>query len=147
MHNPLPSPSRAMYGFALYILSAVVFGVYLVWAYVPSDWLRSVGIVYFPQKYWAVAAPIYFASLFLFVLALYVGYSLVLTPHLSSINTIQDKHSNPPLESPFGVRLRRSDGGAGPGGEEEPAAIPHIGDIPVHHVNTLLYRERLSAKS
>ena len=40
-------------------------------------------------RYWALVMPVYFAMVFVFLIALNVGISLVLTPDLSSMTTIQ----------------------------------------------------------
>ena len=49
-----------IYGFIGWIGTAVMFIVYLVWAFVPDATLRSFGISYYPNKYWAIAIPCYF---------------------------------------------------------------------------------------
>ncbi|KAF6773711.1 hypothetical protein AHF37_07663 [Paragonimus kellicotti] len=48
--NPGPLAERAMYGFIVYIVSYVCFGAYLVWAYLPHEWLHAIGITYLPHK-------------------------------------------------------------------------------------------------
>ncbi|EEH56380.1 uncharacterized protein MICPUCDRAFT_58925 [Micromonas pusilla CCMP1545] len=50
------SPTEA-YGFVGFILSGVAFALYLLWAYVPDDALRALGVACSPDKYWAVALP------------------------------------------------------------------------------------------
>ena len=72
-HNPSPTPERAVYGFILYILATAGFVLYLTWLFLPENILHSIGIGEFlPQKYWAVALPIYFSvAFFLFVFIVY----------------------------------------------------------------------------
>jgi len=64
-HNPSPTPERAVYGFILYCLATAAFGLYLIWLLLPEQVLAYIGIGYYlPQKYWAVALPIYFSVAF-----------------------------------------------------------------------------------
>jgi len=68
-HNPSPTPERAVYGFVLYLLATAGFGLYLIWLILPEDMLHAIGVgTFLPQKYWAVAIPIYLSvAFFLFV--------------------------------------------------------------------------------
>ena len=53
-------PIRAVYGFVSYLLSSAALTAYLVWLLVPQAYLEAAGLSeVFPQKYWAVAIPIY----------------------------------------------------------------------------------------
>lgn len=58
--TPNPHPSRAVYGFALFLCSWLVLPLYLLWAFVPTSWLEAIHITYVPAKYWAVAIPLLF---------------------------------------------------------------------------------------
>jgi len=94
-HSPAPTPSRAVYGFLLYLLGQVSLLLYLVWVLVPDHLLLQAGLDFLPQKYWAVAIPIYLSMLF-FVLVLIVYPSLgpILT-HTTGLQVVftPDKHS------------------------------------------------------
>ena len=49
-----------MYGFVSYLLSSAALAAYLVWLLLPQEYLEATGLAeIFPQKYWAVAVPIY----------------------------------------------------------------------------------------
>ena len=51
---------RAVYGFVSYLLSSAALAAYLVWLLLPQEYLEATGLAeIFPQKYWAVAVPIY----------------------------------------------------------------------------------------
>ena len=51
---------RAVYGFVSYLLSSAALAAYLVWLLLPQEYLEATGLAeVFPQKYWAVAIPIY----------------------------------------------------------------------------------------
>jgi len=94
-HSPAPTPSRAVYGFLLYLLGQGSLLLYLVWVLVPDHLLLQAGLDFLPQKYWAVAVPIYVSTLF-FVLVLIVYPSLgpILT-HTTGLQVVftPDQHS------------------------------------------------------
>ena len=50
-----------LYGFFSWNLSAVCFIIYNVWAFVPNSVLNDFGIYYIPDKYYAIAIPLWFA--------------------------------------------------------------------------------------
>eukprot|EP00878_Enallax_costatus_P041588 GHUV01048405.1.p1 GENE.GHUV01048405.1~~GHUV01048405.1.p1 ORF type:complete len:115 (+),score=35.64 GHUV01048405.1:159-503(+) len=60
--------SVEVYGFAGWILSAVAFALYCLWAFVPEPVLHSIGITYYPTKEWALIIPtlIIFSVLFVY---------------------------------------------------------------------------------
>jgi len=91
--NPSPTPERAVYGFILYILATSSFGLYLMWLFLPEDILNFIGIGEFlPQKYWAVALPIYFSvAFFLFVFIVYPSLGLLVTPKLKDVRNVTDE--------------------------------------------------------
>ena len=82
-----------LYGFFSWILSAIVFIVYIIWAFVPDHILSSYGIVYIPDKYYAIAAPLWVAVTMFFSLQLYVSLCMIYTPDIESYDTLQDKFS------------------------------------------------------
>jgi len=92
-HNPSPSPERAVYGFILYLLSTAGFILYLMWLFLPENVLNFIGIGEFlPQKYWAVALPIYFSvAFFLFVFIVYPSLGLLVTPKIKDVRNITDE--------------------------------------------------------
>uniref|UniRef100_A0A8I6XVT0 PIG-P domain-containing protein n=1 Tax=Hordeum vulgare subsp. vulgare TaxID=112509 RepID=A0A8I6XVT0_HORVV len=82
-----PKPSE-VYGFVGSITVVIATAVYLAWAYTPEPALRSLGITYYPTKYWALAVP----SLAMVAVALsliaYLGSNFVATPPPTSFSTI-----------------------------------------------------------
>ncbi len=71
-HTPSPQPARAIYGFALFLVSILIGIIYFIWALVPDSYLNAIGLYYLPDKYWAIAIPL---SIVLFG---FVGISLVI---------------------------------------------------------------------
>ncbi|KAI5564074.1 hypothetical protein BDE02_14G034900 [Populus trichocarpa] len=88
--------SSEVYGFLGSITTVVATVIFLVWAYVPETWLRTIGIFYYPNKYWALAGPIYAMLTILIALLFYVGLNSMSTPPPSSLNTIFDEFSKEP---------------------------------------------------
>ena len=90
-----------LYGFFSWNLSAIVFILYLIWAFVPDKVLNSFGIHYIPDKYYAIAFPLWFAVTIFTLLQLYVTICMYSTPNIESYDTLQDKHTilkNPIIE-------------------------------------------------
>lgn len=105
-HSPAPTPERAVYGFVLYLLSYSALGLYLAWAILPDHILAQMGLEFLPQKYWAVALPIYLSVVFVcFILVIYPSLGLLQTLAPSDVRNVQDGTSiyNPIKCSPGAV--------------------------------------------
>ncbi|KAK7094096.1 phosphatidylinositol N-acetylglucosaminyltransferase subunit P-like [Littorina saxatilis] len=124
-HRPSPTPERAIYGYVLYLASYIGLGLYLVWAYIPDSWLSAIGLTYWPQKYWAVALPVYLCVIILLFYLTYLGLIFINTTPLTSVNIITDSHANTQDPGPL-----------------PPDAIPPLRDLDIVEVNRLLYLDR-----
>lgn len=122
-HSPSQTAERAIYGFVLYLSSWVCLGLYIIWAYIPDKWLHAIGLTYWPQKYWAIAAPTYLCVLGVFCLVFYVARNFMITKPLNSCHTISDEFSR---FLPSGDHLHKD-------------SIPPISDIHISDVNDILY--------
>ncbi|KAJ1255145.1 hypothetical protein BS78_K284600 [Paspalum vaginatum] len=82
-HGPKPSE---VYGFVGSITTVIATAVYLAWAYTPEPVLRSLGITYYPSKYWALAVPSFVIVAVALSMAIYMGLNFVATlPQLRSV--------------------------------------------------------------
>lgn len=89
-----PAVYRAIYGFVLWLVSYLLFVVFLIWAYIPDEWLHQLGLTYWPQKYWAVAIPAYIVTGFLMVeFIFYPHLNVLLTPELSDSKIYTDEYA------------------------------------------------------
>lgn len=93
-HTPAPTPSRAVYGFVMYLGFKFLFIMYLLWAYVPHSWFEAIGITYLPKRYWALAIPVFLLTVFtVFAFFIYPSLGLCMTPNWDDLRTIQDLKS------------------------------------------------------
>ena len=91
--SPAPTPSRAVYGFVMWLLSHLCLLLYLLWALVPDFYLELAGLEFLPQKYWAVAVPIYLSvCFFCFVFVVYPCLGMLVTPHLEDLGQVTEGH-------------------------------------------------------
>ncbi|EEB07804.1 pig-P subunit [Schizosaccharomyces japonicus yFS275] len=88
-------PTYEYYGFVLYLVSLISFGLYIVWAMTPDWILKSLEIHYYLSRWWALAVPSWLVVLLVFI---YVSLNLhnteVLTRPLSSIECIVDQYAS-----------------------------------------------------
>ncbi|XP_064456953.1 phosphatidylinositol N-acetylglucosaminyltransferase subunit P-like [Ornithodoros turicata] len=92
--TPAPSPIRGIYGYVLYVSCWLGFLLYVIWAYLPSPWLEAVGVTYLPNKYWAIAVPLYvMTAVLVFGTCLYPGYIMLATAPLDSESVLTDRHA------------------------------------------------------
>ncbi|TPP58417.1 hypothetical protein FGIG_08513 [Fasciola gigantica] len=91
--HPGPQEERALYGFVMYISSFILFGIYLIFAFVPRDWLSMIGVTYLPHRHWAITFPIALTATGVGFLFCYTLCHFQLTQPLTSIYQIRDRLS------------------------------------------------------
>ncbi|XP_056009943.1 phosphatidylinositol N-acetylglucosaminyltransferase subunit P-like isoform X1 [Ostrea edulis] len=94
--TPSPVPDRATYGFVSYLLCYILFGIFLIWTYIPRTYLEGIGLTYWPSKFTAVSIPPFLCVLFLVYNILYEGLIFINTAPFQSLDTIsgQQGHVN-----------------------------------------------------
>jgi hypothetical protein len=84
-----------VYGFVGWIATFAAWLCYLLWSYLPEATLHEVGVSYYPNKYWALAAPAMLLCSVMSYGILYGILGLSLNPHLDSYETLGDGYSKP----------------------------------------------------
>ncbi|KAJ0259527.1 Phosphatidylinositol N-acetylglucosaminyltransferase [Hirschfeldia incana] len=101
-----PKPYE-VYGFVGSISTVVATVIFLIWAYVQDKLLESIGIGYYPSRYWVLAMPTYLMVTLVLALAFYIGLNFTATPHPTSLNTLFDEYSREPGE--FAPQMEEGD--------------------------------------
>ncbi|CAG9319223.1 GPI19 [Blepharisma stoltei] len=111
-----------IYGFIGWIATFIAFILFLIWSFLPDSTLKSIGINYYPSKYWALAVPSYIIMLVIFVQIIYQGVNMICAEPHDSFNTLEDSCTRRIVNE-----------------NKEFQGIPDISDIPVSVVNRVLY--------
>ncbi|XP_042044870.1 phosphatidylinositol N-acetylglucosaminyltransferase subunit P-like isoform X2 [Salvia splendens] len=115
-----------VYGFVGSITTVVFTVIFIVWAYVPDHWLHSIGIYYYPSRYWALAVPTYVMVTIVLAITFYIGMNFMATPPPTSLNIMFDEFSR---EMVSNVPLVDDD--------EQP--IEPISDIGINRINKIMF--------
>ncbi|KAF9584836.1 hypothetical protein BGW38_004990 [Lunasporangiospora selenospora] len=120
------TPTYEYYGFVLYLVSGITYVMYLGWAYLPKEILDSMGITYYPSKYWSLALPIWLFVLVIYLYVAFFAFNLYNTEPLDSFLTITDEHANA-FHTNSASTLTDD-------------FVPDLMDIPIGMVNACLYQ-------
>ena len=85
-------PTYEYYGFVLYILANFSAAVYIIWALAPKELLESVGIYYYPSRWWSVVVPSWLVVAVVYVFVALAALNLgVLTKELGVVEAVVDE--------------------------------------------------------
>ncbi|KAL7094474.1 hypothetical protein ACP275_11G105600 [Erythranthe tilingii] len=119
-----------VYGFVGSITTVVSTVVFIIWAYIPDRWLHSVGIYYYPSRYWALAMPTYLMVIIVVAVGFYIGMNFMATPPPTSLNSIFDEFSREPVS---GISTTDDD--------DDDQPIEPISDIGISHINEIMFNK------
>ncbi|KAL8951775.1 MAG: hypothetical protein Q9222_002266 [Ikaeria aurantiellina] len=88
-------PTYEYYGFVLYLMSSMVFAMYILWSYLPSHFLHQLGIHYYPDRWWSLAIPSFLVMTLVYIYVALAAYNTeYLTLPMNSIENIVDETAN-----------------------------------------------------
>lgn len=116
-----------VYGFVGSISTVVATVLFFAWAYLPESWLYSMGVTYYPSRYWAVAFPAYTMMSIIFICVVYTSLNYIATIPPNSWNSLCDEFTRAPVNFCANGSLQN----------ERP--IDPISDVPITEVNLLLF--------
>ena len=79
-----------MYGFGGWVATLAAMLAYVFWAYLPEATLHSLGVSYYPDRYWALAGPAMLLSLVMTYAAIYGLVGLASNAHVDSFDSLVD---------------------------------------------------------
>lgn len=82
--------NESVYSFVGWIASFCVYFCFLVWAFVPEDYLNALGITYYPSRYYAIALPAYCIVMVLLIVMFYIGLNMMNTLDPEEFGTFRD---------------------------------------------------------
>jgi phosphatidylinositol glycan class P protein len=75
--------------------AGVAFALYLLWAYVPDDALRAMGVAYAPDKYWAVALPTWAGVALVYAAVAYESLSMLDVKRPEDLDGMEERNDAP----------------------------------------------------
>ena len=80
-----------IYGFVGAITWSVFAVLYFAWAYLPAETLHEWGIHFLPDKYWALALPVFISVTVVAIYWVYEGLSMYYSQPIHSVGSFQGK--------------------------------------------------------
>jgi phosphatidylinositol glycan class P protein len=100
-------PTYEYYGFTLYLTSSLAFIVYVLWAFLPSPLLHSLGIYYYPNRWWALAIPAWTVMLVVYIYVALASYNVGhLTLKLEDLGCLVDESAQVAVVDEYGKIVR-----------------------------------------
>lgn len=93
----LPSGTH-LFGFVAWIAIHIAYTLFLLWAHLPANVLRSLGVTYHPDHHWALALPCYAFVTAGSAVVFYASHNIMSLRDLSCTSTIVDEHTRIPEE-------------------------------------------------
>lgn len=79
-----------VYGFVGWVTSLLGFVLYLSWALTPNEILESVGILYYPDKHWALTIPLLLSMAVVYVFTGYEFLNMMMVQTPEELSTVRD---------------------------------------------------------
>ncbi len=101
----------------------IAYFVFLIWAFLPEEWLWYVGISYYPAKNYALSLPCFAIVTYVLFSIGYISTNMINTFEPSDMRTVSDKYTRPAQLELHSNTLIRS------GNSQTSISIPDIGDL------------------
>lgn len=106
--DPQQAKVVEVYGFVGWIVAYAALTGYILWAYLPESVLHSIGVTYYPDRYWAMAAPSMLLMLVMFYTTIYGLIGMANNPHVDSFDSLVDGYSKHHVPVPLPATMLSS---------------------------------------
>ncbi|KIM70540.1 hypothetical protein SCLCIDRAFT_1206665 [Scleroderma citrinum Foug A] len=128
-HDGHRSRAPEFYGFVAWTSTSLAFVIFVLWAILPDEQLRYLGITWYPNREWAVLLPAYSVMLVLLTYFTYFSLALAQTPAFSDVCAFADTQAHLAASNASSPYLQH--GGIN--------TVPEPHDVPIGVVNQVLY--------
>ncbi|KAI0676332.1 PIG-P-domain-containing protein [Trametes maxima] len=141
---PTETRSRApeFYGFVAWASTYLLFVLYLLWAFLPDDYITALGVSWYPNREWSLLIPAYGMVLVLLTYFTYFALALAGTPAFADVATITDSKAHLPGPARAAGTVTGASAFAPYLAHARPDAVPEMYDIPLGLVNRVVYGPR-----
>lgn len=129
--------SSSTYSFIAWVATYFLYIIFVVWSLLPSHFLHSFGVTYYPSKYYAIAIPSYLLVFIILIGIAYIGLNMMTTEPPESFLTFRDANKV----------YEMNQGGNGSSAPEDSPSVSSTSAIPLFSSSSFSFSSSSSSNS